>query len=164
MNAPELTAVERLALSRERLRLAMTQATGRTDTATGANTHVAGLLGLIKTALPNASLLIDALSQWWTHYAAQGAGQTAAGVADNILKPLAKRYPLLVVVGAVAVGGLLAWSRPWRWVFKPPLLAVWGPALVSSALASGTLQAWILAAMAKNPVPPVPPAPESTPV
>ena len=161
MNAPELTAVERLALSRERLRLAMTQATGRTDTATGANTHVAGLLGLIKTALPNASLLIDALSQWWTHYAAQGAGQTAAGVADNILKPLAKRYPLLVVVGAVAVGGLLAWSRPWRWVFKPPLLAVWGPALVSSALASGNLQAWILAAMAKNPVPS---APEPTPL
>lgn len=164
MNAPELTAVERLALSRERLRLAMTQATGRADHGPGANTHVAGLLGLIKTALPNASLLIDALSQWWTHYAAQGPGQTVAGVADNILKPLAKRYPLLVVAGAVAVGGLLAWSRPWRWVFKPPLLAVWGPALVSSALASGTLQEWILAAMAKNPVPPAPPVPESTPV
>lgn len=154
MNAPELTAVERLALSRERLRLAMTQATGKPDHGTGTNTPVAGLLGLLKTALPNASLLIDALSQWWTHYAAQGPGQTAAGVADNILKPLAKRYPLLVVVGAVAVGGLLAWSRPWRWAFKPPLLAVWGPALVSGVMASGNLQAWILAALAKHPDPP----------
>ncbi len=161
MNAPELTAVARLALSRERLRLAMTQATGKPAHGAGTNTHVTGLLGLLKTALPNASLVIDALSQWWTHYAAQSSDQTAVGMADNLLKPLAKRYPLLVVAGAVAVGGLLAWSRPWRWAFKPSLLAVWGPALVSSALASGSLQAWMLAALDKKSEPP---APESTPL
>ena len=131
----------------------MTQATGKPANGAGANTHLTGLLGLLKTALPDASLLIDALSQWWTRYTAQGTGQTVVSVADTIIKPLAKRYPLLVVAGAVAIGGVLAWSRPWRWAFKPPLLAVWGPALVSGALASGTLQAWILAALDKKPEP-----------
>ena len=162
MNAPQLTAAERLTLSRERLRTAMAMAkvSAKPDHGPSVNTHVAGLLSFLKTTLPNASLLIDALTQWWTHYTSQGNGQTAAGVVNDLIRPIAKRHPIALVLGALAVGGLLVGSRPWRWAFKPQLLAAWGPAMVSGVLASGTLQAWILAALHKSPTPPPPDQPE----
>ena len=160
MNAPQLTAAERLTLSRERLRTAMAKVSAKPAPGLCASTHVAGLLSLLKTTLPNASLLIDALTQWWTHYTSQGNGQTAAGVVNDLIRPIAKRHPIALLLGALAVGGLLVGSRPWRWVFKPQLLAAWGPAMVSGVLASGTLQAWILAALHKSPAPPPPDQPE----
>ncbi len=164
MNVLELTAVERLALSREKLRTEMVRIAGKPNPGAGENNHVTGLLGLLKAKLPNASLLIDALSQWWTHYTTQGHGQTAAGVAEDILKPLAKRHPLALVLSALALGGLVVWARPWRWAFKAPMLATWGPAMVSGALASATVQAWIHAALDKSPVAPPPdPSPPDQP-
>lgn len=155
MSALKLTAVERLALSRERIRIAMAQPAAQHGNGGKSHSQVTGLLGLLKTAVPSAGLLMDALNTWWVHYTAQG--KSAAHLATDILSPFAKRHPLALVAGAAAVGGLLVWSRPWRWMFKPQLLAAVGPTLVSGALASGVLQAWVLDLLKKSATAPLDP-------
>ena len=152
MSAPPLTPVERLALSRERLRVAIAHnaAPGASSTAAPG----AGLLGILKTALPGASVLIDtlgpSLKQWWARHPLHTSSQLASGVAQTVLRPIAQRYPMALVAGAVVLGAALAWSRPWRWAFRPHLLSTLGPALLSSVLASAAVQSWIAATLAKE--------------
>lgn len=62
------------------------------------------------------------------------AGVIAATTADAVLEPVAQRHPWRLVLGAAALGGLLAWSRPWRWVVVPALFAGLVPQLLSAAL------------------------------
>lgn len=151
MSALELTAVARLALSREKLRTAMTQPADKAQSEQHANSQVTGLLELLKTTMPKASLLIDTLNTWWMHYTTEGSRKTATAVVKDLISPLAKRYPLVLVCGAVAVGGLVVWLRPWRWALKPSLMAAWGTAAVTGALRSGTLQAWVLSLLTTPP-------------
>lgn len=157
----ELTPAERLNLSRARLRQAMT----RSDASEGQNPDARnravgpGLLDILKLTVPSAGLVIDALGQWWATHPLRASGNLVEDVADELLRPLAKRHPLALVGGAVAVGALLVWSRPWRWALKSPLLHTWGPAALSSAIASSAVQSWLLGVLAKNSAAPAPAAP-----
>jgi hypothetical protein len=54
---------------------------------------------------------------------------------NELLRPTARRHPLGLVAGAVLVGGLLAWSRPWRWDFRPVLFNGLCQQLVRDAVA-----------------------------
>lgn len=165
MTPSSLTPVERLTLSRERLRKAMTrQDSQATKGSSNSNTAVGlGILDMLKLAVPSAGLVIDALGQWWSGHPLQASGNLVEGVANELLRPLAKRQPLALVAGAVAVGALLVWSRPWRWALRPQVLSNWGPAILSSALASSALQNWLLGVLAKNAAPPQPPTPSPSP-
>jgi hypothetical protein len=59
-----------------------------------------------------------------------GAVSTLAGVGVRaLLLPAAKSHPLVLVGGAVAIGALVAWSRPWRLAAQPALLATLLPLL-----------------------------------
>lgn len=44
-------------------------------------------------------------------------------------------HPLGWTLGAVAAVGVLAWSRPWRWIFQPAVVASLLPYLVRSVSA-----------------------------
>jgi hypothetical protein len=79
---------------------------------------------------------MDALAEWWK---------------EASLRPLAQRHPLALVTGALVAGALLAWVRPWRWLFRPALVTTFGPALLTSVLASGAVQAWILGILERKP-------------
>jgi len=53
----------------------------------------------------------------------------AKSAVNDALKPIAQRHPWALVGGAMALGGLVVWSRPWRgsgsslWAgLLPPLL------------------------------------------
>ena len=163
--APQ-TPAERLALSRERLRKAMTRSDTPADNGNAAG-HKAvglGLLDVFKLAVPSAGLVIDAVAQWLEGHPLKASGNFVEGVADELLRPLAKRNPLALVAGAFAVGALLVWSRPWRWALKPHLINTWGPAVLSSAIASSALQNWFAGVLAKNATPqPQPAQPASGP-
>lgn len=127
------TPSERLLLSRERLRLALreTAATaGQPESRPGSWSRPKWLDGL--NDLPGVSAVMDALRV--------------------MVLPMAQRNPLGLVMGAVLLGGLLAWSRPWRWISTPALLAGLLPPLLATAMASLKPINWldILAALAKQ--------------
>lgn len=154
MSAPQLTPVERLALSRERLRVAM--AHNAATRASGRAAPGAGLLDILKTTLPGANVWIDTLGptlkQWWTRHPLHSSGVLAGDVVRTVLRPMAQRHPVALVTGAVVLGAVLIWSRPWRWAFQPRnLLPTLGPALLSSVLASAAVQSWIASVLAKEP-------------
>ena len=155
MTSAQLTPAERLTLSRERLRKAMTRDESPHSDGTPAGNKAVGLglLDVLKLAVPSASLVIDTVAQWWAGHPLQASGNLVEGVVDELLRPLAKRHPLALVAGALAVGGLLVWSRPWRWALKPHLLNTWGPAVLSSAIASTAVQSWLMGVLAKTNAP-----------
>lgn len=152
MSAPQLTAVERLALSRERLRVALahtTPAPGPSPTTAGT-----GLLDILKATLPGASAVIDTLGstlkQWWARHPLHTSALLASSVVQTLLRPVAQRHPVALVTSAVVLGAALALSRPWRWAFKPHFLSALGPSLLSSVLASDAVQSWLAAVLTEQ--------------
>lgn len=140
MSATILTPSERLALSRERIRLAIAHNTTQAPPPLAALiSGNSSLIDILKMALPGGNDVVDAVAVWWK---------------EASLRPLAQRHPVALVAGALAVGALLAWTRPWRWLFRPALVTTLGPALITSVLASGTVQAWILEILQRKPTPP----------
>jgi hypothetical protein len=121
----------------------------KTDSSNANSSSVGGLLDLLKAGMPNAGPLIDTLGQGWAHYAQQNQDMPVATLVENFLSPIAKRHPLALIAGAVMFGSVFAWSRPWRWVFKPSSMGLWGPALMSNVMASNAFQSWLVTALSK---------------
>ena len=131
-----MTAVDRLALSRERLRLAMLPPPPRPaehlfGERFGALT--AGLLERLKTT-PGLAELIEPIKAWWARHPLRTAGLVAADASRKLATPLAARHPLALVFGALLVGAVLVFSRSWRWIASPALVAGLLPSLASRGL------------------------------
>lgn len=162
-------AVVRLALSRERLRLAlggteMPRGAGHETSAprarqdftdagnipaepAHAGTPAAGWLGSL-LASPLAEVLIDTVSGWWLRHPLRPVVVLGSATLTVAIKPVAQRHPLALMAGAILVGGLLAWARPWRfarWALRPALFAGLAQQLLSRSLAELPLQAWLTA-------------------
>ena len=82
-------------------------------------------------------------------------GQTAAAQAADLLLGALRtwwtRHPW-VLVGLSALGGaLLVWSRPWRWLLSPLLVAGLLPRLIVKAMSQVSAPVWmaLLAALFK---------------
>ncbi len=132
-----LAAADRLALSRERLRQSLRDLSAAPGVAPGQRASGSGVawLGGGLASIPGASLVIEALSQWWSQHPLRMAGTLLADTAKTVLRPVAQRNPLGLVLGAAALGALLVWSRPWRWIFRPALFAGLLPQLFSTTAA-----------------------------
>lgn len=132
------SACERLVRSRERLRLALQQgATGSaTPPGSGAGTRQGPSAWLQDlAALPGAGIVIDAVRAWWAKHPLRLGGQAGAEAVRSVLQPIARSHPLALALGALLLGGVLAWTRPWRWILKPAWFAGLGPELFLQALA-----------------------------
>ena len=141
------TPSERLALSRERLR----QARGGPDRAAkrATSAHAPGpasaWLDELK-AHPVGAIAIDALLRWWAQHPLRLAGVVAADATAAVVRPIAQRNPLGLMMAALLLGGALAWSRPWRWLLGPVSLAGLAglaPPLVSRIIAGLPTQSWL---------------------
>ena len=73
------------------------------------------------------------------------ASQLAVETTSALVQPLAKRNPLGLVLGALVVGGILVWARPWRWLLKPALFAGLWSQLLSKGIAHLPLESWLAA-------------------
>jgi hypothetical protein len=126
------TPSERLALSRERLRQALSGASSASGAASSPGQPAAWWKGL--AALPGAAIAIDAVQQWWARHPLRATTQIAFSAARGVVQPIAQRHPWALVLGAGLIGGLLAWRRPWGWVLKPALFAGLAQQLLISSL------------------------------
>jgi hypothetical protein len=122
MSIATLTASERLAASRERLRLGLqgkpAEAGGAPPAPESTPAWMTPLMGH-----PATAFALQAASAWWSGHPLKALGQGAAAAADAALRPVARRHPIALVLGAGLLGGLLVWARPWRWLPSPALLA-----------------------------------------
>jgi hypothetical protein len=117
-----LSAAERLAESRERLRLYMVGGDGRHEArrrmaAANADGSRGSALDRLRS-LPGVGVVIDTLMGWWSRHPLHPAASLATDMARDKLVPMARRHPLAVVAGAFAVGVTIVWLRPWRFVAK----------------------------------------------
>jgi len=121
------SALERLAESRERLRLYMVHGDARHEArrrnaAAQAQGESPSPLDKLR-AMPVIGVLMDALSAWWANHPLQPAASVAEGVVREAAAPLARRHPLMVVTGAFVVGAAITWLRPWRLLGKTAVFA-----------------------------------------
>jgi hypothetical protein len=86
---------------------------------------------------------IDSLGEWWAQQPLRMAAVVGAQMSRTAAQPLAQRHPVGLVLGAMAVGVVFAWSRPWRWLFKPAMLAGWVPQLLSRTLSQVPMSSWL---------------------
>lgn len=124
-------ACERLAQSRLRLQLALLAEPAAP--AAGAKDKLGLPLADWRDgfkSIPGFSLVMELAASWWARHPYRMVASVVSDVASAAVLPTAQRHPLGLVTGAFLVGGLLAWSRPWR-LLTPALLA----ALLARAVA-----------------------------
>lgn len=140
-----LAAADRLAQSRERLRLALSAPSGTPhNAANGANSRPLPDWLARLANLPAARLLLQGLRLWWGRHPLRVVGLLAFDVSKVMLQPLARQHPLALVLGAAVVGATLRWTRPWRWLLRSgvatALLAGLLPQLLRHSLQAGAGQ------------------------
>jgi hypothetical protein len=130
-------ATQRLGQSRMRLQQTLREQTrlaAAEDLQFTSAASLAWVAGLHK--MPGLDAVLRALQSWWAQHPLHATSSAAWDRANTALRPLLRRHPTALLAGAVAIGGLVALSRPWRWAFKPALLTTLLPHLVSSILAA----------------------------
>ena len=146
-----VSAIERLALSRERLRDAMMPRrrlrAGGSSLTEGMGSYASSLLERLR-ANPGIAVIVDAIEEWWAKHPLHTAGVMAAEATGRLAAPIAERRPLTLVFGAVFVGALLALLRPWRWLLRPAVFAGLIPAILLRVLRELPVDTWWNAATA----------------
>ncbi|MBT9524459.1 MAG: hypothetical protein IV105_04305 [Rhizobacter sp.] len=140
-----LPAAQRLAASRERMRVSMTRQPAAAADGTGP--------------------VLDALKDWWAAHPLHVAGVVAADAAKTLIGPVAQRHPIALVAGALLLGGALVWAKPWRGILKPALLAGLLPQLLSKAMAVVPIESWlaVLSSLTRQAAPAAAPEPNPKP-
>ena len=152
-----VSAVERIELSRARLRAAMLPRPAVTAGPAAQANPLAWLEHLKHQ--PTIAILLDTVQSWWMRHPLRAAVHVASEAGNALARPIAQHNPLMLVVVAAMVGAVLAWSRPWRWAIKPALFAGLLPQLVSRVVANLPLESWLslFGSSLSRPAPPTEP-------
>ncbi len=142
-------ATARIELSRERLRLAMNPPPEPERPRTE-RPFVDRVM-----AWPVLNDVLESLRHWWAAHPLRPVGLVAGEAVNAVARPVALRHPWLLVLGAAAVGGALAYGRPWRWVLRSTLFAGLVPQLASRVASSLPIESWMttVGAMMSTPTP-----------
>ena len=135
-----LTPIQRLAQSRERLRLVLAPPPAAGDGAAGGS----GLSWEQRLrAIPGLAFVVDVVQAWWQQHPLRVATAVAREVSRAAARPIAGRHPFALVAVAAVVGAALAWARPWRWALKSALFAGLLPQFASRMATALPIEDWI---------------------
>lgn len=144
--------VDRLALSRERLRQALQEQknAGRRRSASPSSATPDGM-GETTTrrwrrslaSIPGVAIVLEALESWWAQHPMRLASMVGSEAAKALIQPVAQRHPLTLVAGALVLGAAFVWVKPWRWGLKPALFTGLLSQFASKALAQVPVASWL---------------------
>jgi hypothetical protein len=132
----------RLALSRSRLSLALHHVHAEQGRSSAPREAAHPVWWEALCTEPGTRVVLDALSAWW---AQQPWHQTTALLAESakrLLRPLAQRNPVALVLGAAAIGGAVVLLKPWRWISVPALTAGVMPGLIAGVFSQLRPLSW----------------------
>ena len=158
-----LGPADRLAESREHMRRLMLEKTARHRAAPASGhaepSFAAPLFEKLRS-LAGVDVILDTIHHWWAHHPYRAAALVAGDAARTAAIPVAERHPLALVGVAALIGAVLVRLRPWRWLLRRALIAGLLPRLVSRAVASVPVEAWVsgLSAFARTRHEPAAPA------
>ena len=133
-------ALGRIEASRERLRLAMLPPPPKAPDAAAPRPQ--SLLSRM-SALPLAHAVMESVTSWWGHHPMRPVAHIAGEASNAVVKPIAQRNPWSLVLAASVVGAALAWTRPWRWIFRSALFAGLVPQLAARVVSSLPIESWM---------------------
>lgn len=139
-----LGATERLNQSRHLLREHM-QAINAAASDIPANSQRPRSAWLVAlTAIPVLGPVIESVSAWWAQHPLRVVASVFASSTATAAKPMTQTRPWSVLLMAVAIGGLLAWTRPWRfaWLRRAVYAGVL-PQLVSTVMSRLPTEGWL---------------------
>ena len=136
-----LTPLQRLARSRERLRLVLSPPPRPAAGGSGGGTGKSWEQRL--RDIPGMATVIDVVKVWWQQHPLHAVSIVASEVGRTTLRPVANRHPLALVGLAVLAGAVLAWARPWRWALRSALFAGLAPQVASRVVASLPIESWL---------------------
>lgn len=127
------TPIDRLTLSRLRLRQAMGEVTEQTDQSGADSTGSSRPGGWRATLMqnPGARLLFELGRGWWAKQPLRLVMPLVSQTARVMLTPTAQRHPVGLILGAATVGAALVLIRPWRWLSVSALFTKLLPPLLS---------------------------------
>ena len=135
-------AVARLEQSRLRLRRHLIALNGREAGPAGSHPP-SGWLDSLRS-IPLFGMALDTVSGWWSQHPLRVVVTLVAASAASVARPVTQRHPAWALFGALALGGLVMWARPWR--FAPLRRAVYAgvlPPLVSNVLSRLPANDWM---------------------
>lgn len=142
---PALSAADRLAASRLRLRAALMKIAHppvRPSVFDGLGDIKTQLFDRLK-ALPGAAIVIDSLESWWAQHPLHTAGVVAEEASRTFILPAARRNPYALIFGSVVVGALFVLTKPWKWLLRPALFVGLVPQLAAHALQRMPIESWL---------------------
>ncbi|WP_394787258.1 hypothetical protein [Rhodoferax sp.] len=140
----ENAAIDRLVLSRALLRQALegNRPSRRNEAERFVDGESPAWLENLKS-IPVVNVLAEAISGWWMQHPLRIASLLATDTAKAVVLPMAQRNPMGLALAALLIGGMVVWSRPWRWLLKPALFAGLWSQLLSKGIAHLPIHSWM---------------------
>ncbi len=160
LSPTQTAALQRLALSRSKLQLALLQPQQMADASEAADAAAGASPGRLLRRLWRqlrqaarkstvADLALGALQSWWSTAPWRTAVDDARQNLQTTVVPLVRRHPWAAVGVAAAAGALVVTLRPWRWVPMRGSWPLWRAGLVAKLAQQAVHLPWdtILAAV-----------------